>query len=108
MRALAAILPGLLTAHAASAQSQPLPSEIRPPRTEPPDQRLPNGKMQRDEILRDDYEKNVKDAAELAQLASSFQLDLEKSDRFVLSLSLLKKLDDMEKLTKRIRSRMKR
>jgi len=108
LRALAAITPGLLAAHAASAQNQQLPSEIRPPRTEPPDQRLPNGKMQRDEILRDDYEKNVKDAAELAQLASAFQLDLEKSDRFVLSLSLLKKLDDMEKLTKRIRSRMKR
>jgi hypothetical protein len=70
--------------------------------------RLPNGKMQRDEILRADYERNVKDAAELVQMTTAFQLDLEKSDRFVLSLGLLKKLDDIEKLTKRIRGRMKR
>jgi len=68
---------------------------------------LPNGKLQRDEILKADYEQNLKDARELIELTKSFELDLEKSDRFVLSLGLLKKLDDMEKLTKRIRGRMR-
>ena len=47
-------------------------------------------------------------AQELANIARTFEEDLEKDERFVLSLSSLKKLDDMEKLTKRIRSRMKR
>lgn len=68
---------------------------------------LPNGKLQRDEILKADYNENLKDARNLIDLAKSFELELEKSDRFVLSLGLLKKLDDMDKLTKRIRNRMR-
>jgi len=64
--------------------------------------------MQRDEILKADYDQNLKDARDLMDLAKSFELDLEKSDRFVLSLPLLKKLDEMEKITKRIRGRMRR
>jgi len=74
----------------------------------PEDVRLPNGKKQQDEILKAEYEQNVKDAQELLNIARSFEEDLEKDDRYVLSLSSLKKLDDMEKLTKRIRGRMKR
>ncbi len=72
------------------------------------DVRLPNGKKQKDEILKADYEQNLKDAQELTILTRSFEEDLEKDDRFVLSLNSLKKLDDIEKLTKRIRGRMKR
>jgi hypothetical protein len=72
------------------------------------DVRLPNGKKQKDEILKADYEKNLKDAQEMSTLARSFEEDLEKNERFVLSVSALKKLDDIEKLTKRIRGRLKR
>ena len=71
------------------------------------DTRMPNGKLQRDEILKADYQQNLKDARELIDLSTSFELDLEKSDRFVLSLGLLKKLDDIDKVTKRIRGRMR-
>ena len=78
------------------------------PDDEPEDVRLPNGKKQSDEILKRDYEQNVKDAQDLVVIAKSFDEDLEKSDRFVFSLSSLKKLDDIEKLTKRIRGRMKK
>lgn len=74
----------------------------------PEDTRLPSGKKQTDEILKRDYEQNVKDAQELVSLARSLEEDIEKDDRFVLSLSSLKKLDDIEKLTRRIRGRMKR
>lgn len=69
--------------------------------------RLPNGKKQSDEILKMEFEKNLGDARELALMTRSLQEDLEKEDRFVLSLATLKKLDDIEKLTKRIRSRLK-
>ncbi len=72
------------------------------------DVRLPNGKRQVDEILKDDYDKNLKDARDLTELARSLEEDLEKADAFVFSLTSLKKLDDMEKLTKRIRGRMRR
>jgi hypothetical protein len=70
--------------------------------------RLPNGKLQRDEILREDYEKSLEDARELARLTAELKADLEKSDRFVLSIPALKKTEEIEKLAKRIRGRMKR
>jgi hypothetical protein len=73
----------------------------------PDDTRLPNGKLQREEILKADYDLNLRDARELIDAARSFELDLEKSDRYVLSLSLLKKLDDIDKITKRLRNRMR-
>ncbi len=61
-----------------------------------------------DAILKADYEQNVKDARDLTALAHSIELDFDKNDQNVLSLSLLRKLDDMDKLTKRIRSRIRR
>jgi len=97
------VLLGLLPA-AMTAQNSPSLQDT-PPLQDP---RLPNGKNQRDEILRAEYDQNLKDARELSAMARSFELDLEKSDRFVLSLPLLRRLDDMEKLTRRIRSRMRR
>jgi hypothetical protein len=66
---------------------------------------LPNGKSQRDEILKAEHQQNIKDAAELAELAEQLKIDLEKDDRFILSMATLKKTDDIEKLAKRIRAR---
>ena len=74
----------------------------------PDDVRLPNGKSQRDEMLKAEHEQNLKDAAQLVELAQQLQQDLEKNERFVLSLSTLKKTDDIEKLVKKIRSRLRR
>jgi hypothetical protein len=103
-RALLLLIPGaLLTAQ----KSQPEPPPLQVP-GEPDDFRLPNGKKQSDEILKAEYEKNVKDAQELVATAKAFEEDLEKDDRFVLSVLSLKKLDDIERLTKRIRGRLKR
>lgn len=73
----------------------------------PDETHLPNGKLQRDEILKADYQQNLKDARALIDAAKAFELDLEKSDQYVLSLGLLKKLDDIDKMTKRIRNRMR-
>jgi len=70
--------------------------------------RLPSGQLQQDAILKADYDLNVKDAREMTALAKSIELDFDKYDQNVLSLGLLKKLDDMDKITKRIRGRIKR
>ncbi|HTX38873.1 MAG TPA: hypothetical protein VME43_27805 [Bryobacteraceae bacterium] len=77
------------------------------PGAEDQDIKLPSGKSQRDEILKQEREQNIKDAAQLAQLAQELKEDLEKNDRFVFSLSALKKTDDIEKLAKKIRGRMR-
>jgi hypothetical protein len=68
---------------------------------------LPSGKSQRDEILKAEHRQNLKDAAELADLADQLKVDLEKNDRFVVSMATIKKTDDIEKLAKRIRARLR-
>jgi hypothetical protein len=86
-----------LTSIAWFALAQPAPQDVQ----------LPSGKSQRDEILKAEREQNIKDAAQLVELAQELQQDLEKNDRFVFSLSTLKKTDEIEKLAKKIRSRMR-
>ena len=73
----------------------------------PCDNKLPNGKSQCDAILKAEHEQNLKDAAQLVDLAQQLQQDLDKNDTFVFSISTLKKTDDIEKLVKKIRTRMR-
>jgi hypothetical protein len=68
---------------------------------------LPNGKSQKEEILKAEHQQNIKDAADLAELAEQLKIDLEKNDRYILSMATLKKTDDIEKLAKRIRARLR-
>jgi hypothetical protein len=98
------LLPLLPVMYAASGQDQP-----RFPR-EPEDSenRLPNGRLQRDEILKAEHEKSLQDASELMKLAQDLKTDLEKSTAFVVSVGAIKKTEDIEKLAKRIRGRLKR
>jgi hypothetical protein len=85
------------------------PSQRGPKAREVDDQEatLPNGKSQREEILKSEHEQNLKDAAQLADLAQQLREDLEKNDRYVLSIATLKKTDEIEKLVKKIRSRLR-
>ena len=68
---------------------------------------LPNGKSQKEEILKAEHQQNLKDAAELAELAEQLKIELEKNDRYILSMATLKKTDDIEKLAKRISARLR-
>lgn len=63
---------------------------------------------QRDAILKADREQNLKDSAQLIQLAQQLHADIEKNNRFIFSVATLKKTDDIEKLVKKIRARMAR
>jgi hypothetical protein len=78
------------------------------PRADPADVRLPNGKLQKDEILKADHQKNIEDAAKLAKLSDGLRSALEKSDQNVLSIDLLKQTEEIEKIARRIRARMKK
>ena len=81
----------------------------REPQSDSPrDVKLPNGKSQREEVLKADYEKTLQDAAQLVKLSEELQDDLIKEDRHVLSLASLKKAEDIEKLAKKIRTRLKK
>jgi hypothetical protein len=97
---------GLMLVLIQLSASQRLPQA--PPATEDRDARLPNGKTQQEEILKADHEKDLKDAAQLIELAEGLKEELEKNTQHVLSLSSLKKTEEIEKLAKRIRSRLRR
>ncbi len=103
---LAALL-GAASGAASSAMAQRGGGAPVPPGQPPEDVKLPNGKSQRDEILKAERDKNIKDSADLVELAQQLQQDIEKNDAFVFSIATLKKTDDIEKLVKKIRSRMR-
>ncbi|HEY9141281.1 MAG TPA: hypothetical protein VIN93_10335 [Bryobacteraceae bacterium] len=92
----------LLAAFAALSLGQvPQPEPPAPPAVT-----LPSGKLQRDEILKEEQAENLKDAAELVELARQLRADLEKNGRYVFSLADHRKAEDIEKLAHRIRTRM--
>jgi hypothetical protein len=78
------------------------------PQTPSTETRLPNGRSQPEEILRQDHKKNLEDAAAMAKLAEEVSEEIEKDDRYVMSLKTLKKLDEIEKLAKTVRGRLKK
>ena len=70
--------------------------------------RLPDGKLQSEEILKAEHKRSIKDAAELVRLSQEVTRELEEHEHHVLSIGLLKKLDEIEKLSKKLRARLKR
>jgi len=84
------------------------PPEIVAPPEQQNDVKLPNGKSQQDEILRADHQRDLKDAAQLIELAEQLKLELEKNDRHVLSIASVKKTEEIERLAKRIHARLVR
>jgi len=72
------------------------------------DPTLPNGKSQREEILKDEYKRNLQDAAQLVKLSEELRDALEAGDPHVVSLKLIKQTEEIEKLAKSVRGRLKR
>ena len=72
------------------------------------DVKLPNGKSQKDEIIKADHKRNQEDSAKLAQLAAELRDELSMQESHVVSVKMLKKIDDMDRLTHNIRGRLKR
>jgi len=100
----------LLVAAAASVAAPQFPQDLPPPPLpgqSEPDPKLPNGKSQRDAILKQEHERNLKDSAQLVQLTQDLQADIEKYGPNVLPISTLKKIDEIDKLVKKIRSRLR-
>ena len=73
-----------------------------------PDQvRLPNGKLQQEEIVKSEHDKVVQEVNQLVALSQALQKDVQDSGAHVLSVSSIHKTEDIERLAKRIRSRMR-
>jgi len=77
-------------------------------RVEPEEDKNRLKREQIEQILKADHAKSVEDAGQLLKLAEDLKIELERSDRHVLSLSAIKKTEEIEKIAKRIRGRMRR
>jgi hypothetical protein len=96
----------LLAAGTAANYAQDTPRQHRG--MESSEVRLPGGKSQLEALLKEDHKRSIQDAAQLIELAESLKQELEKDDRHVLSVSSLRKTEEIEKLAKRIHGRLKR
>lgn len=101
---------GLLVSAAATAQQQNPQSPDRtiplPPNPDE-DRRLPNGKSQKNALAKQDHEEALKDANQLIQVAQQLRDELKQAGEFVVPVSSLKKTEEIEKLARRIRGRLK-
>jgi hypothetical protein len=58
-------------------------------------------------ILRESFEQTQKDTAELYALATELKAEMEEATEDVLSITVLKKAEEIEKLAEKIKNRMK-
>lgn len=69
--------------------------------------RLPNGKSLKNAIAKQNYEQSLKDADEMVEAAQSLRDDLKKSGTYVVSVSSVRKTEEIERLARKIRGRLK-
>lgn len=79
----------------------------RMPGDKEPDEKLPNGKSQKDAISRENHKKALSETEELVKLAGQLQDELEKAGDFVVPLNSVRRTEDIEKLARKIRGRLK-
>ena len=110
MRTTRRVILNCLVATVALAQQPDTPQtpDSRIPPAPNPDEELhlPNGKSQRNAIAKAQHEQAVKDAKHLIEVAEQLRDELEKAGEYVVPMTSLKKTEEIEKLAKRIRSRL--
>lgn len=78
------------------------------PANGPESMRLPDGRSRAEMILKADHAASLKDLESMRKLMDEVRMEMEKNDRHVLSVGALKKLEEIEKLSKKIRGRLTR
>jgi hypothetical protein len=101
--ALLSLLASPMTANAQEPDERRLPI----PRNPEEDTRLPNGKSQKDAIAKQNHEQALKDAGDLVAAAQELQDQLKKAGSYVVPVESVKKTEEIEKLARRIRGRLK-
>ena len=71
------------------------------------DPRLPDGRSQKNAIAKQQHEQALKEAEQLLSTAQDLKDELQRSGTFVVPVSSVKKTEEIEKLAKRIRGRLK-
>jgi hypothetical protein len=69
--------------------------------------KLPDGPSQKEALAKAAYMDSLDDTKKLIAAAEDLKTELEKNDRYVVSLAAIRKTEDIEKLARRIRGRLK-
>jgi len=93
------VLLGLL---AAQSPRKPFPTQQIGQTENPP----PEGPS-KETLAKAAYRDSLDDARKLLALAEELRTDIEKNDRYVVSMDTIHKTEEIEKIAKRIRGRMK-
>ncbi len=96
----------LASPFAAAAQEQEERKLPIPP-DEKEDPKLPNGKSRNDAIAKKQHEDALKDADDLLAAAQNLKEALERAGNYFVDLSTVRKTEEIEKLARRIRGRLK-
>jgi Zn-dependent oligopeptidase len=92
----------------ASAQDPPQNEHSLPiPKSPDDDTRLPNGKSQHDEIAKQQHADALKDVETLVNAAEELRDELKRAGDYVIPVGSVRKTEEIEKLAKRIRGRLK-
>jgi hypothetical protein len=94
--------------HAQTSQDPQTPDDqkVRLPENNE-DPRLPDGKSQKNAIAKQQHEEALKDADRLLAAAEDLRNQLREAGSFVVPLGSVKKTEEIEKLARRIRGRLK-
>lgn len=97
----------LLVLHTgASPQNTQLPNPQLPGLHDDEDHKLPNGKSQKDAMAKSEHDKALKEANDLLALAQQLKDEIQKAGDHVVPMSSVKKTEEIEKMARRIRSRL--
>jgi hypothetical protein len=102
--AIVSLLASSVLATAQDDSTQHLPQG---PPDESQERRLPDGRSQNDAIAKQRHEEALKDARQLVTLAEQVRDEVEKAGRFVVPITTIKKTEEIEKLARKIRGRLK-
>jgi hypothetical protein len=101
-----ALIAGELRTQTIDQQNPPSDDRLKLPDNND-DQRLPDGRSQKNAIAKQQHERALRDADELCGIAGELREELRKAGDFVVPVSAVKKTEEIEKIAKRIRGRLK-
>lgn len=90
-------------AAASAAQQLPVP----PPEREQP-KKLPDGRLWSEAVIKANYEANLRDMERMRQILDSVRKEIEETKGHVLSIRALREMEELERLSRRVRDRMRR
>lgn len=87
-----------------------LASQLPPGFPEPADRpkRLPDGRLQSEAIIKEDYERNMRDLEDMEKLLAGIHEELGKTAPGKAARTVFRDLESVERLSKRIHARMRR